>query len=146
MLSNYDVIISTLLLVMICDYRLGVWGLFWLIEQLMGVVVTVTGWRLRGFETLIVKTANFELVSFVRVKNLLMLHVYSLVDGLDFMLLRNIPKGESFLQLILTCQKQSCVQICELVRLCDFIMSMQHTHTSVHVYLLNAITTLMQYY
>lgn len=48
-----------------CVRRVIIWGLFWLVQRLYGVAVTISGWSLflPGFKTLTLRTTNLELVS-----------------------------------------------------------------------------------
>ena len=39
------------------------WCVFYLVDRFLGVNISVTGWRIRGFETLHVKSPSLELVS-----------------------------------------------------------------------------------
>ena len=45
--------------------RLSVWGVFWLVRKLLKVDLSLQGWRLRGFESLSIKTTKLELVTVI---------------------------------------------------------------------------------
>ena len=45
--------------------RIGVWGLFWLVRKALKIDISLHGWRVRGFESLSIKTSNLELVRFM---------------------------------------------------------------------------------
>ncbi len=51
-----------------CHARLLVWGVFYLVDRFLGLSVTVSGWRIGGFESLQIKYQRLELVGMITCK------------------------------------------------------------------------------